>query len=162
VPKWTKVDFDSIYVITISRTGNPAKATFAHQHEDLDRQPDTCPRAWGHPAAMPAVAKLTFPFCTKHPHVTVDVKSMTSVQIQTSLDKFELDAGLTYLENEPLSNVRQKRLITNVTCSSLTSTARLPGRKRSPGALQLARNFVYFTKACSIAGCLINLRKRWG
>jgi DNA-binding transcriptional LysR family regulator len=35
---------------------------------------------------------------------------MTSVQIQTSLDKFELDAGLTYLENEPLSNVRQKRL----------------------------------------------------
>ena len=59
---------------------------------------------------MPAVAKLTMPFCTKHPHVTVDVKSMTSVQIQVGLDKFELDAGLTYLENEPLSNVRQKRL----------------------------------------------------
>jgi DNA-binding transcriptional LysR family regulator len=33
------------------------------------------------PAAMPAVAKLTLPFCTKHPHVKVDVKSMTSVQI---------------------------------------------------------------------------------
>jgi len=62
------------------------------------------------PAAMPAVAKLTLPFCTKHPHVTVDVQSMSSVQIQTGLDKFELDAGLTYLENEPLSNVRQKRL----------------------------------------------------
>jgi DNA-binding transcriptional LysR family regulator len=62
------------------------------------------------PAAMPAVAKLTLPFCTKHPHVTVDVKSMTSVQIQAGLDKFELDAGLTYLENEPLANVRQKRL----------------------------------------------------
>jgi DNA-binding transcriptional LysR family regulator len=62
------------------------------------------------PAAMPAVAKLTLPFCTKHPHVMVDVKSMTSVQIQAGLDKFELDAGLTYLENEPLSNVRQTRL----------------------------------------------------
>ena len=62
------------------------------------------------PAAMPAVANLTLPFCTKHPHVTVDVKSMTSVQIQAGLDKFELDAGVTYLENEPLSNVRQKRL----------------------------------------------------
>jgi len=62
------------------------------------------------PAALPAVAKLTSPFCTKHPHVTVDVKSITSMQIQAGLDRFELDAGLTYLENEPLSNVRQKRL----------------------------------------------------
>jgi len=62
------------------------------------------------PAAMPAVAKLTLPFCTNHPHVTVDIKSMTSVQVQAGLDRFELDAGLTYLENEPLSNVRQKKL----------------------------------------------------
>ncbi|HTV32960.1 MAG TPA: LysR family transcriptional regulator [Methylocella sp.] len=62
------------------------------------------------PAAMPVVAKLTSPFCTKHPNVTVDVQSMTSVQIQAGLDKFELDAGLTYLENEPLVNVLQKIL----------------------------------------------------
>lgn len=62
------------------------------------------------PAAMPAVAKLTAPFCAKHPHVKVDVHSMTSVQIQNALDKFEIDAGLTYLDNEPLSNVRRKQL----------------------------------------------------
>ncbi len=62
------------------------------------------------PAAMPAIAKLTAPFCAKHPHVMVDVHSMTSVQIQSGLDKFVIDAGLTYLDNEPLSNVRRKQL----------------------------------------------------
>jgi hypothetical protein len=43
VPKWHKDDFDSIYVVTISGTGNAAKATFAHQHEGLDGQPDILP-----------------------------------------------------------------------------------------------------------------------
>ncbi len=62
------------------------------------------------PAAMPAVAKLTSPFCAKHPHVTVDVRSMSSIDIQNALDKFEIDAGLTYLDNEPLANVRKKVL----------------------------------------------------
>jgi DNA-binding transcriptional LysR family regulator len=62
------------------------------------------------PAAMPAVARLTSPFCAKHPGITVDVFSMTSVEIQAGIDKFELDAGLTYLENEPLSNVRKTPL----------------------------------------------------
>ncbi len=59
------------------------------------------------PAAMPPVARLTAPFLSKHPHVKVDVKSMTSIEIQRGLDKFELDAGLTYLENEPLVRVRR-------------------------------------------------------
>lgn len=59
---------------------------------------------------MPAVAKLTSPFCAKHPHVTVDVRSMSSIDIQNALDKFEIDAGLTYLDNEPLANVRKKTL----------------------------------------------------
>jgi hypothetical protein len=43
VPKWHKDDFDSIYVVTISGTGNAAKATFAHRQEGLDGQPDACP-----------------------------------------------------------------------------------------------------------------------
>ena len=43
VPKWPSDDFDSIYVVTITRTRNAEKATFAHRHEGLDGQPDTCP-----------------------------------------------------------------------------------------------------------------------
>jgi len=62
------------------------------------------------PSAMPAVSKLTSPFCATHPGITVDVFAMTSIEIQAGIDKFELDAGLTYLENEPLTKVRKTLL----------------------------------------------------
>lgn len=62
------------------------------------------------PAATPAVARLTAPFAAKHPQVTVDVQSMSSAEIQRGLDRFEIDAGLTYLENEPLAHVRKAAL----------------------------------------------------
>lgn len=62
------------------------------------------------PAAMPVLARLTAAFCAQHAHVCVDVNSMTSAEIQNGLDKFELDAGLTYLDNEPLVNVRKRHL----------------------------------------------------
>lgn len=59
------------------------------------------------PAAMPAVAKVTAPFCAQYPGLSVNVLSLTSAEIQVGLDKFELDAGITYLENEPLTKVRK-------------------------------------------------------
>jgi len=62
------------------------------------------------PAAMPPVARLTACFSPKYPQVTIDVQSMSSIEIQRGLDKFEIDAGLTYLENEPLSHVRRTPL----------------------------------------------------
>lgn len=62
------------------------------------------------PAAMPVVAKITSPFCMKHPGLTIAVCAMTSGEIQTRVDKFELDAGLTYLENEPLTHIRKTPL----------------------------------------------------
>jgi DNA-binding transcriptional LysR family regulator len=62
------------------------------------------------PAAIPALAQLTAAFCAKHPLVSIDVNSLTSIEIQAGLDNFELDAALTYLENEPLVNVRTRHL----------------------------------------------------
>lgn len=62
------------------------------------------------PAAMPAVSELTTPFSSKHVQVSIEVHSMTSAEIQRALDKFELDAGVTYLENEPLQHVRKAAL----------------------------------------------------
>jgi DNA-binding transcriptional LysR family regulator len=59
------------------------------------------------PAAMPLVPCLTTRFSSAHPAATVEVTSMTSRAIQTGLDSFELDAGITYLDNEPLENVRR-------------------------------------------------------
>ncbi len=58
------------------------------------------------PAAMPLVSFLTASFFSCHPAATAEVRSMTSRAIQRALDNFELDAGLTYLDNEPLENVR--------------------------------------------------------
>jgi DNA-binding transcriptional LysR family regulator len=59
------------------------------------------------PAAMPAVGPLTEPFCAAHPSVTVEVRSLSSKSIEAGLHSFELDAGITYLENEPLTEVRR-------------------------------------------------------
>jgi len=61
------------------------------------------------PDAMPAVAALTLPFCARHAGITVDVCAMTTAEIQAGIECFELDAGLTYL-NEPLANVRKTTL----------------------------------------------------
>ena len=43
VPKWRGDDFDSIYLVTITGAGNATEAAFAHKHEGLDGQPNTCP-----------------------------------------------------------------------------------------------------------------------
>jgi DNA-binding transcriptional LysR family regulator len=59
------------------------------------------------PAAMSPVAFLTARFATAHPAATIDVQSMTSRMIQSALDAFEIDGGMTYLDNEPLENVRR-------------------------------------------------------
>lgn len=59
------------------------------------------------PAAMPFVSVITSRFLTAHPSATVEIQSLTSRDIQRGLDTFELDAGLTYIDNEPLENVRK-------------------------------------------------------
>lgn len=58
------------------------------------------------PAALPAVPVLARPLVRRHPGVTVTVLSTTSIDIQNGLDEFRLDAGITYLDNEPLAHVR--------------------------------------------------------
>jgi DNA-binding transcriptional LysR family regulator len=58
------------------------------------------------PAAMPVTPIITSSFFRTRTLVTFKVLSHTSVEIQRGLDTGELDAGLTYLENEPLRNVR--------------------------------------------------------
>ncbi|MEJ0025021.1 MAG: LysR family transcriptional regulator [Rhizomicrobium sp.] len=59
------------------------------------------------PAAMPSVSFLTARFCKDHPAADVEIQSLNSRAIQRGLDAFELDGGITYLENEPLENVRR-------------------------------------------------------
>lgn len=57
------------------------------------------------PVALPMAALLTAPFMARHPQVKVTVLTHTSAEIQRGLDGFSLDAGITYLDNEPLAHV---------------------------------------------------------
>lgn len=60
------------------------------------------------PTALPLVAHITAPFSRRYPAVKLTVLSLTSQEIQSRIDNFELDVGLTYLDNEPLSAVVPK------------------------------------------------------
>ena len=43
VTEWAKDDFDSIWRVTIFRDGASVKASFSHDRQGLDNQPDACP-----------------------------------------------------------------------------------------------------------------------
>ncbi len=59
------------------------------------------------PTALPMVADLTTPFVRRHPNVRVTILSRTSAEILAGIDRLELEAGITYLDNEPLGRVMQ-------------------------------------------------------
>ncbi len=58
------------------------------------------------PTALGIVSALTTPFREKHPNVSFSILSATSSDILAMLDNLDIDAGLTYLDNEPLGRVR--------------------------------------------------------
>ena len=64
------------------------------------------------PSALPLVPLVTVPLYDRHPQVRVTVWSTSSMEIQQGLDHFELEAGITYLEAEPLKGVLQRTLYT--------------------------------------------------
>jgi DNA-binding transcriptional LysR family regulator len=58
------------------------------------------------PAAMPAVGYLVAAMTAAHAEVRIAVSSMTSREIERALLARDIDAGLTYLNSEPLAQVR--------------------------------------------------------
>jgi DNA-binding transcriptional LysR family regulator len=64
------------------------------------------------PTALPMVADLTGPFAARHPHVSLTILSRTSAEILTGIESLDLDAGITYLDNEPLGRVARVPLYT--------------------------------------------------
>jgi DNA-binding transcriptional LysR family regulator len=57
------------------------------------------------PTALAMSAMLTTPYRAKHPDVRFTIISSTSIQVLSLIDNLEVDAGLTYLDNEPLGRV---------------------------------------------------------
>jgi DNA-binding transcriptional LysR family regulator len=62
------------------------------------------------PTVLPIMALITGPFAAQHPKVSISVLSMTSIEIQKGLDDFSIEAGITYLDNEPIGNARAAAL----------------------------------------------------
>jgi DNA-binding transcriptional LysR family regulator len=58
------------------------------------------------PTVLGMVASLTTPFRARHPDVRFQIVSCTSSEVLGLLENLEVDAGLTYIENEPLGKVR--------------------------------------------------------
>jgi len=57
------------------------------------------------PTSLPLSPQVTARFRERHPRMQVRLISMSSRQIAHGLEHAELDAGLTYLDNEPLARV---------------------------------------------------------
>ncbi|MFO1059028.1 MAG: LysR family transcriptional regulator [Dongiaceae bacterium] len=58
------------------------------------------------PTALAMVAALTTPYRARHPGVSFEILSRTSIEILALLENLEADAGLTYLDNEPVGRVQ--------------------------------------------------------
>src|SRR5215471_9256554 len=57
------------------------------------------------PTALAMTAMLTTPYRAKHPDVKFSIVSKTSIEVLRLLENLEVDAGLTYLDNEPVGRV---------------------------------------------------------
>ena len=57
------------------------------------------------PTALAMVAALTTPYRERHANVQFTVYSRNSLEILELLENLEIDAGITYVENEPLGRV---------------------------------------------------------
>jgi len=57
------------------------------------------------PTALTVASTLTARFATSHPNVRFSVMSSNSIDILKTLEGLQIDAGISYLDNEPLGRV---------------------------------------------------------
>lgn len=57
------------------------------------------------PTALAMIPDLTTPIRQKHRDVTFTILSQTSIEVLALLENLQIDAGITYLDNEPLGRV---------------------------------------------------------
>lgn len=83
------------------------------------------------PTALTWAAKLSARFSQAHPNIRFTILSKTSTEILSMLENLEIDAGLSYLDNEPLGRVstqaiyRERYMIVTGRDSALAQQERL-------------------------------------
>lgn len=81
------------------------------------------------PTALTWAARLCHRFNVKHPKVRFTILSRTSVEILTMLDNLDVDAGISYLDNEPMGRVSTEPLYEERYMLVCTEDARFAGRE---------------------------------
>ncbi len=81
------------------------------------------------PTALGMVAALTTPYRARHEAVTFTILSRTSIEILALLENLEVDAGITYIDNEPLGRVRSVPLYREHYCLLTAPAAPLGDRE---------------------------------
>jgi DNA-binding transcriptional LysR family regulator len=82
------------------------------------------------PTALTVAAQLTVRFARSHPNVRFTILSRTSAEILKMIDDLQADAGVSYLDNEPLGRVTAIPLYReqyHVVCGSGHALARRKG-----------------------------------
>ena len=82
------------------------------------------------PTALAMVSALTTPYRAKHPGVRFTILSRTSTETLRQLENLEVDAGITYLDNEPLGRVRTVPLYSEAYCLLIAAESPLGDRDR--------------------------------
>lgn len=82
------------------------------------------------PTALAVVADITTPFRALHPNVRFNVQSCTSAELLQRLVNAEIDAGITYLDNEPVAKTRFIPLYDERYCLLTTRSAPLGDRDK--------------------------------
>ena len=102
------------------------RSAFSRMSDALEQELPRCARASPAICASASflrpcrsVPLITNPFSDAHPLVTLRLLSHSSIEIQRGLDEGTLEAGLTYLDNEPLRNVTDAAAVSpSATCCS--------------------------------------------
>ncbi len=103
------------------------------------------------PSALPMATSVTRVVRAAHPSVTFTVYSKTSNEILRDVQEFHIDAGITYLDNEPVERVETLPLYMERYCLFLSAD--------HPWA---AKNHVTWAEAAQLPLCLLtpNMQNR--
>ncbi|MBC8130434.1 MAG: LysR family transcriptional regulator [Rhizobiaceae bacterium] len=97
------------------------------------------------PTALAVVSRLTTPFFERHPGVTFEIVSQTSSELITGIEDFEIDLGITYLDDDRLGRIDRQPLYEERYCLVTTH-----------GNAFSDRESVDWAEAASIPLCLLS------
>ncbi len=81
------------------------------------------------PSALPIIPYLTRDVQRLHPEINFTIMSMSSEEILRGLDEYTIDAGITYLDNEPINDLVATPLYVERYCLFVPEGHPLAGRE---------------------------------